>query len=63
MTGFATNVRRAAPHLHAWLRRALGRWPLQGRTYLDPDRLNDHLLRDLGFHDGRIAPPRDEEWR
>ena len=63
MTGFTTSRRSAAPHLRAWLRRALGRWPLQSRTYLDPDRLNDHMLRDLGFQDGHIAPPRDGEWR
>ncbi len=40
---------------------SLLRWISQTRRYprLDLDGLPEELLRDLGFQDGHISPPRD----
>ncbi|WP_207461577.1 hypothetical protein [Azospirillum sp. SYSU D00513] len=38
-------------------------WPGRRAAYLEPEDLNAHLLRDLGFIDGRDVPGRDGGWR
>jgi uncharacterized protein YjiS (DUF1127 family) len=42
--------------------RFLRRLMLRRSAVLEPERLSDHRLRDLGFLDGRGLPPRDP-WR
>jgi hypothetical protein len=49
----------AATSRVGFLRRLLPR-PRLPRLY--PDDLSEHRLRDLGFCDGREAPPRDGRW-
>ena len=44
--------------LPAWLRRWLGRRDPRVPA-IRPERLPDHLRRDLGFSDGRSTRPRD----
>ena len=66
-----THIDRiAAPAIaRASLRARLSRlltWPAgwldRRATYLEPEDLNAHLLRDLGFIDGRDVPGRDGGW-
>lgn len=56
--GARTNRLTAARRRQGWLMQLLRLWT-PGKVRLDPERLNDHLRRDLGFQDGHVPPPRD----
>ncbi|MCW2243542.1 hypothetical protein M2351_008203 [Azospirillum canadense] len=54
----AHAARPEEPSAFRRLARLLPPWA-QRRDLLDPERLSDHLRRDLGFQDGRDPPPHD----